>query len=366
MDIATDNEVLKRRIRLATDKDKLQIFNWRNSDFLVKLSAAQKKVTWLEHSAWFNSVLQSESIQLNILEVDGQSVGQIRFEKIAQSRYVVSIYLIESHVEKGLGAWFLNEGINNICISDGQAEFEAIIQAENFRSISLFRKLGFFYDKNQGVTIDGVESIRMVKLREKNEFDLIALKKFYAENVCIHLNGVKSLAWGSEESQIKRFEVLSKLGDVTGCKVLDVGCGLGDFGHWLRNNGYRCEYVGYDISKEMIAQAKIKYPTFNFFITDILNDEVSDGQYDYVFSSGIFNRKINNHEKFVEKMIHRMYEISKKGLAFNILSDNADFKEPDEYCANPDELSAFCRKISKNVAIDHGYMKHDFTIFMRK
>ena len=47
------------------------------------------------------------------------------------------------------------------------------------------------------------------------------------------VNGVKSLGWKNDESQIKRFEAFTKVGNLEGSSVLDLGCGIGDLKAYL-------------------------------------------------------------------------------------------------------------------------------------
>ena len=60
------------------------------------------------------------------------------------------------------------------------------------------------------------------------------LIKFYEKNIDDHNDGYKALGWGSIDSQYKRFEVLSKINNLNGSSILDVGCGLGDFYLWFK------------------------------------------------------------------------------------------------------------------------------------
>ena len=49
--------------------------------------------------------------------------------------------------------------------------------------------------------------------------------------------GHEILDWESQESQIKRFEVLSDNVELSGKKLLDVGCGTGDLFGFLISQG---------------------------------------------------------------------------------------------------------------------------------
>ena len=116
----------------------------------------------------------------------------------------------------------------------------------------------------------------------------------------------------------------------------------------------------------MIKLASKKYPDQNFKVLDILKNPHETEKFDVVLSSGIFNRKINNHNTFVEGMIKTMFNLSKEAVGFNILSSKARFKEKDEYYANPEELLSYCKSLTTNVVMKHNYMEHDVTYFLYK
>lgn len=51
--------------------------------------------------------------------------------------------------------------------------------------------------------------------------------------------------------------VLALIGDLSNKKILDIGCGVGQFASFLKDNGLR-NYCGIDFSREAISQAKQK------------------------------------------------------------------------------------------------------------
>ncbi|MCU0320626.1 MAG: class I SAM-dependent methyltransferase [Flavobacteriales bacterium] len=65
-------------------------------------------------------------------------------------------------------------------------------------------------------------------------------------------------------------------------KILDIGCGSGQFGHYLQDKGYP-DYRGIDFSKQAIDMARsvCKFP---FEVADALTPEVLDSPYDVVVS----------------------------------------------------------------------------------
>jgi SAM-dependent methyltransferase len=189
---------------------------------------------------------------------------------------------------------------------------------------------------------------------------------FYDENVRKHMNDIKSVAWGNRESQEKRFEILAQIAELSGKSVLDVGCGIGNFYSWLKDRYRDIKYTGVDITPSMVELALKNHPGVKFCVVDILELNRVRPAYDFVFASGIFNRRIPRHKYFIKDAIVRMFDLSKQGIAFNIMSTKADFMEKKEYYADPGKMLDFCLGLSRKVALMHNYMPHDFTVFIYK
>lgn len=185
---------------------------------------------------------------------------------------------------------------------------------------------------------------------------------YYTELVNRYGIDVQSLNWGSSESQKLRFSILSQVGPLKGAKVLDVGCGLGDFYAWLEKNDIMAEYTGIDITPAMVENARQRFPKTRFEVFNLLEDGCDI--YDYVVASGIFTRRLREPITYLEKMIHRAYELARKAVAFNSLSSWATDQEANEFYANPLAVLGFCRTITPWVVMRHDYLPHDFTIYM--
>ena len=196
--------------------------------------------------------------------------------------------------------------------------------------------------------------------------DLKGLVSFYRQNAERHGNDIGAVAWGSRQSQEKRFQILAEIADLNGRSVLDVGCGLGDFYGWLKQEQVNVRYSGIDITQSMIDLAQQSHPGEDFQVVNILDAAPSPTTYDYVFASGVFNRRVPGHQSFVNDSVVRMFDLCRYGMAFNILSIKADLKEPDEYHADPGEMLDFCLSLSRKATLRHDYMTHDFTVYVFK
>lgn len=176
---------------------------------------------------------------------------------------------------------------------------------------------------------------------------------------------VQALNWRDEKSQELRFKVFTEIGELKERKILDVGCGLGDYYGYLRMRGIPVDYKGIDITPKMIELSKRRFPEAKFEIKDILVEEENE-KYDYVFASGVFYLVEEEPFEFMKKMVERMFRLSSIGIAFNSLSGWASYKEDKEFYADPIEVLKFCKTLTKKIVFRHDYHMADFTIFLYK
>lgn len=114
-----------------------------------------------------------------------------------------------------------------------------------------------------------------------------------------------AMGWPDVARQVRRFEVL--LGGLDGHgSLLDYGCGFGDLApHWPG------EYIGYDLTPEMLEQARQKYPGKRFV--------ASPAPADWVVASGVFNLELG--VDLTWRSIEEMWSLAGRGIAFNLLVD---------------------------------------------
>lgn len=182
-----------------------------------------------------------------------------------------------------------------------------------------------------------------------------------------HASGtVEALGYRGEASQLRRFKALAEVGDVSGCSVLDIGCGHGDLKGYLDRRSHGFDYVGIDQMAEFVMQARTLYgqrPSCYFCIADFTEAELPHA--DYVFASGVLGYRCAN-EKFYFDMIVRMYLAANKALAFNML-DAAKFPQhPLLLGHDADKVVEFCKRLSPRVRQVRGYLEDDFTVLMYK
>ena len=112
----------------------------------------------------------------------------------------------------------------------------------------------------------------------------------------------------------KRLEMVSKY---TSGAILDVGCGPADIVHFLYGERHfhsegRAQYIGIDVSRELVEDLKKKYPSLTFFSLDVDNEDlpphVSRSRFDTILLVAVIEH-LKNPEKVLMK-------------ASNLLRDN--------------------------------------------
>jgi SAM-dependent methyltransferase len=201
---------------------------------------------------------------------------------------------------------------------------------------------------------------------------LTEVADYYSAKLAEHGETPNGVDWNGEESQVLRFEQLSRVIDKQGDFSLnDLGCGYGALYDYL-NSIYRdFVYNGCDVSGDMIHAAKNRYPDN----PDIRFTSASEPPEvaDYGIASGIFNVRLGRSDsewrKHLEQTLNTLDRTTHRGFAFNCLTSYSD---PDKmrdylYYADPCALFDLCKRhYSRHVALLHDYGLYEFTILVRK
>lgn len=192
---------------------------------------------------------------------------------------------------------------------------------------------------------------------------------YYSQKIITHGATPQGVDWNSAESQNLRFKQLLKLIDTrTPFSLLDYGCGFGSLLEFIKQEKYNCDYSGFDVSLQMIAEAKKIHPYVNW-----LTQKEELKVYDFTIASGIFNVRLDNSNEnwlhYILETLNEMNRISKKGFSFNVLTTYSDkeFMKDYLYYADPGILFDYCKiNFSKYVSLLHDYPLYEFTILVKK
>lgn len=175
---------------------------------------------------------------------------------------------------------------------------------------------------------------------------------------------VESLGWLGEHSQQVRYQVLAKVGNLSGKTILDAGCGYGDLKAFLDRHFSSFDYIGIDQMPEFIAEARKRYEGIErttFYQTDFSTAALP--QVDYVIASGVLGYRCKD-DSFYTAMIGKLYNSARIALAFNML-DKSHFPQHDLLVGHDrQEILTLCRVLSPRVECFNDYLEDDFTVLM--
>ena len=201
---------------------------------------------------------------------------------------------------------------------------------------------------------------------------LVEVAEYYSAKLAKYGETPRGVDWNGEESQLLRFEQLSKIiVEPTGFSVNDLGCGYGAMLGYLESRFCNITYRGFDVSSDMICAARKRYAgrSNSYFA---VSAEPSDTA-DYGIASGIFNVRLacNDVEWFnhITATLDVLDRTSHCGFAFNCLTSYSDADKMRDYLYYADSCVLFdlCkRRYSRHVALLHDYELYEFTILVRK
>ena len=178
-----------------------------------------------------------------------------------------------------------------------------------------------------------------------------------------HGSGPEVGQWSPEGQQF-RFEKLIEIGDLRGSRVLDLGCGIGDFYPFLLKRFDEIDYTGIEIVPDLVDNAAKKYPNANFLCCDILTIGIN-GMFEYAFISGMFNNAIIDCTNFMKRFITVVFKHCTKGVAFNFTSTYTNHIDPGMEYHNPIDIFDFClRTLTRKATMHHHYKRCDVAIFL--
>lgn len=155
------------------------------------------------------------------------------------------------------------------------------------------------------------------------------VSQYYECKLQLHGATPKGVDWRDENAQNWRFEGQLHLAlkhNLAVNKILDYGCGYGEFLNYLRSKGFVGRYLGFDISKKMIEEAKKihRFDNNSIFSTELNSPE----KHDVCFSSGTFNVMFSDRDNwlndFVKPNIVKMLKYS-ENVIVGFLNSNPSY-----------------------------------------
>jgi SAM-dependent methyltransferase len=199
-----------------------------------------------------------------------------------------------------------------------------------------------------------------------SERDLTRFKDYYRRSAVRESTDARRVGWGSEESQNARFEVFVSLAPLQGLRVLDVGCGLGAFGGYLRARGLSVRYTGVDLFEPTLREARRRHPGLTFEARNLLERPFRPGAFDHGFLSGVFNVRVRDNWAYLRAVVGACLRSCRRGVAFNLLHGDASLRERDRFTVDPAEAVVRCRRlpgVGRVRLVDH-YHPNDLTLHL--
>lgn len=185
------------------------------------------------------------------------------------------------------------------------------------------------------------------------------LLEAYQARLSEHGPSSQAVQYSDRTSHLARFAVLAEV-DLKMTSVLDVGCGLGDFCHYMRSRGSTVRYHGVDIVPEFITLANEAFSKDELASASNLDAETEalPQGYDYAILSGVFNNAMEDNWAFMTRTLRQMWEAAGKGIAFNAMSSYVDYRDDGLYYIDPIEVFKFC----KFELGGHPILRHDYVV----
>lgn len=208
--------------------------------------------------------------------------------------------------------------------------------------------------------------------RPSGESSLLGdVEHYYTARLTEHGATARGVDWNGDASQLLRFEQLVRVvAPQPDFSVNDIGCGYGAMFPFLRQRYPGLDYLGCDISADMVAAGQAEFgdgPRAAFVIG------ADPGRVaDYGFASGIFNVRLDHSDdqwwSYIVETLDLIARTSRRGFSFNCLTSysDADRMRPQLYYASPSAVFDLCRqRYSRHVALLHDYGLYEFTILVR-
>ncbi len=211
------------------------------------------------------------------------------------------------------------------------------------------------------------------------------MKKNYLELVEHYTNCLKEhgethrgVDWPKIEDLKKRYEVIfdiTKYGKNNSQKIdlIDFGCGFGLFLDFLAEQNLKetVNYLGIDLSHEMIEAARRRYQNEKFIIRDIIENPLEKNSCDYLIMNGVLTEKrslsYDEMKIYAQNLIKVAFDTCRIGMSFNVMSAHVDWQRDDLFHFKFDELAEFLTKeCSRNFVIRSDYGLYEYMVYLFK
>ena len=193
---------------------------------------------------------------------------------------------------------------------------------------------------------------------------------------CLEQHGDTHLGvdWPKQADVEKRYrvmlDVIKPQAQDTQVSLLDFGCGAAHLNEYILSQGLKnIEYAGLDLSDKFVRLAQDKFPANKFFCLDLLDENVSLPNFDYIVLNGVFTEKrdltFDEMFSYFKQLSTRVFKHASVGMAFNVMSKHVDWEREDLFHLPFDTLAEFVKKeLTRNFVFRNDYGLYEYTTYV--
>ena len=146
--------------------DAARLLDWRNESSARSASFQSHSVSWPEHEAWLSRTLADNQVDLWIVELEDEAVGQMRFNfDSGGDEATISISLAPEFRKRGWGTTIIEAACRKTFHNRDIESISALVKPANSASVRAFERAGFA--DLTSLAIHGQSAKRLVLGREQ-------------------------------------------------------------------------------------------------------------------------------------------------------------------------------------------------------
>lgn len=206
------------------------------------------------------------------------------------------------------------------------------------------------------------------------KLDYRSIVAHYERCLARHGDTCQGVDWPNGADAAKRYGVMLDVirSPIAGRPtLLDFGCGASHLYEYLIATGREGElsYSGLDLSPRFIALSQQKFPHLPYYCQDLLTGSSALPCFDYIVANGVFTEKCTlSFEEmltYFQGLISILFEKTRVGLAFNVMSTQVDWERTDLFHVPFDVMAELLvRHASRHFVFRHDYRLYEYTVYV--
>lgn len=187
----------------------------------------------------------------------------------------------------------------------------------------------------------------------------------------------KGVDWPNQKDLDTRYKVMLNVCEGNNqypVSLLDLGCGYGGILQYMKNHNIvqNFNYMGIDVSENMIKAAHNMFPGSSFEVRDILKNPLQEASVDYIIMNGVITEKQSlSHDdmlSYAKRIIDSAYKACRKAIAFNIMNKTiVDWERDDLFYMHPYQIKDLLENAGvDNIKLNTDYGLYEFTAYAYK